>query len=125
MAETVAHYPLSGIPVGSVPAADLVTCGTCGASFPDIYPAARCPYEGEHAEAESGLQFRVWNEVGDLFGEYDDRAEAEKRVRAERAACDCGETADMACGILHPHGIHLQICEDGTDVTAHDHGQYF
>jgi hypothetical protein len=25
-----------------------VTCGTCGTTFPDIYPAGRCPYEYDH-----------------------------------------------------------------------------
>jgi hypothetical protein len=24
---------------------DLVECGTCGRKFPDLYPAARCPFE--------------------------------------------------------------------------------
>lgn len=49
-AEQRETYPLSDIEIGSLPSNELVTCGTCGRSFPDIYPSARCPFEYEHAE---------------------------------------------------------------------------
>lgn len=29
------------------------TCGTCGRTFPDIYPGARCPYEYDHEPVET------------------------------------------------------------------------
>jgi hypothetical protein len=55
-------YPLSDIVIGSLNDSDLVTCGTCGKKFPDIYPSARCPYEYEHP--------RKWptDEAGCLIG---------------------------------------------------------
>jgi hypothetical protein len=37
---------------------DLVECGTCGRKFPDLYPAARCPFEYDHEDdkhAQSGF----------------------------------------------------------------------
>lgn len=34
---------------------DTATCGTCGKTFPDIYPSARCPYEYDHeSESDNG-----------------------------------------------------------------------
>jgi hypothetical protein len=34
------------------PFPNTATCGTCGKSFPDIYPSARCPYESEHEDQD-------------------------------------------------------------------------
>lgn len=57
-------YPQSDIVIGSLNDVDLVTCGTCGKKFPDIYPSARCPYEHEHKD------IRKWttDEAGCLIG---------------------------------------------------------
>jgi hypothetical protein len=43
-------FPLSSIPLDAEPQPDWLTCGTCGRAFPDIYPAARCPFEYDHEE---------------------------------------------------------------------------
>lgn len=34
----------------------LMTCGSCGRKFPDIYPAGRCPYEYAHPTVVKGMQ---------------------------------------------------------------------
>lgn len=39
----------------SVEDTHVVFCGTCGRSFPDLYPAGRCPYETSHEEVVSGV----------------------------------------------------------------------
>lgn len=65
------------------------------------------------------LEFRVWNETGDLLGEHGNVTDAEDQVKRERDACPCDEASELACGVLHPHGIHVQVCEGGYDVTAH------
>jgi hypothetical protein len=62
-------------------------------------------------------EFRVWNETGDLLGEHDNETDAHAQVKRERDACPCEETGDLACGVLHLHGIHVQVCEGGYDVT--------
>lgn len=41
-------FPQSSIPLDAEPGPDWATCGTCGRTFPDIYPAARCPFEYDH-----------------------------------------------------------------------------
>lgn len=64
-------------------------------------------------------EFRVWNETGDLLGEHDNAVDADKQVVEERAACQCDEAGELACGVLHPHGIHVQVCEGGWDVTPY------
>lgn len=71
------------------------------------------------------LQFVVWNEVGTILGESDTRSEAESIANREREKCAkiCMEVPDE-CGVLHPHGIFIQILEDGEDVTINDFGQY-
>ncbi|ONK10396.1 hypothetical protein [Streptomyces sp. MP131-18] len=75
-----------------------------------------------------GVEFRVWNEGGDLLGEFDNQNDAEAFAERERKACSAkcgmGEDRDRLCGAVNPHGISVQIVEDGQDVTGHDHGQY-
>jgi len=70
------------------------------------------------------VEFRVWNESGDLIEVYDKKSDADARADTERGECSCGEEGELACGVLHPHGIHVQIVEDGMDVTAGDYGQW-
>lgn len=62
-------------------------------------------------------EFRVWNETGDLLGEHDNEVDANRQVVTERDACPCGDAGELGCGVLHPHGIHVQVCADGFDVT--------
>lgn len=62
-------------------------------------------------------EFRVWNETGDLIAIRDNMPDAELRADEERDECPCGEESELACGVLHPHGIHVQVVEDGYDVT--------
>lgn len=46
-------FPQSSIPLDAEPDRTWCTCGTCGRTFPDIYPAARCPFEYDHHETET------------------------------------------------------------------------
>jgi hypothetical protein len=62
-------------------------------------------------------KFRVWNEVGDLLGEHDNAEAANDQITMERAACPCDEDGEFACGVMFPHGIHLQVSENGWDIT--------
>lgn len=79
--------------------------------------------------------FMVWNESGEISGPHRKREIAERR--AEMAARDCEQNGcetdgqentpgrgDFKCGVMSPHGIHIQVIENGEDVTAHDYGQY-
>jgi len=79
-------------------------------------------------------EFWVWNEVGDMLGEFDSQSMAEEQAERERKACAvlCGTDGkesypgrgDFICGTLHPHGIFVQIIEDDEDATTRDYGQY-
>lgn len=79
------------------------------------------------------LQFVVYNEAGDILGEFVNRSDAAACMEREREACavicetDGKELSpgrgDFACGVLSEHGIHLQIFEDGQDVTDSDYGE--
>lgn len=40
-------FPYSSVPLHAAPDSTWATCGTCGRSFPDLYPSARCPFEDE------------------------------------------------------------------------------
>lgn len=81
------------------------------------------------------IEFRVLNEVADVLGVFENRADAEAHMKREQHLCAavCGtdgqeETpgrGNFRCGTLHPHGIFMQIMEDGKDVTEQDYGQYF
>ena len=81
------------------------------------------------------VEFRVWNEAGDLIsGPHRKRSVAEES--ADRARTECAEICgtdgeeltpgrgDFACGVMNPHGISVQVVEDGRDVTGEDYGQY-
>jgi hypothetical protein len=48
---------------------DLVECGTCGRKFPDLYPAARCPFEYDHEEEKKEEESHVVT-VGQLADLY-------------------------------------------------------
>lgn len=79
-------------------------------------------------------EYRVWNESGDLLGEYDTVAEAEAAEAREREACaklcetdgqeDHPGRGDFRCGVMSPHGIHIQVSEDGEDITSHYDAMY-
>lgn len=45
MDDIPADYNPQPVPRGTP---DSATCGDCGLSFPDLYPAARCPFEAFH-----------------------------------------------------------------------------
>ncbi len=78
------------------------------------------------------LEFRVWTEGSDLVGTYDTKAEAVAAIALEAQRCPCGTDGQEAtpgkgnftCGALSPHGLHIQIIEDGVDVTSSDYGQW-
>ncbi len=73
-------------------------------------------------------EFRVWNEVGDLFGVHRTPGAAERTAAAARNACrkHCRTSGkevtpgmgDFQCGVLSRHGISIQVVEDGYDVTT-------
>ena len=73
-------------------------------------------------------EYRVWLETGDLWGEYNSAPRAERAVRSAREWCrrngchtDGSEQTpgkgDFKCGTFEPHGVSLQVLEDGQDVT--------
>lgn len=71
--------------------------------------------------------FTVYNEIGGILGEFDNRADANQCVTDERTKCAeiCGtDGADnndgaFACGALSPHGIHVQVTDaDGNDRST-------
>lgn len=45
MDDIPADYDPQPVPHGTP---DSATCGSCGLSFPDLYPSARCPFEAFH-----------------------------------------------------------------------------
>lgn len=57
-------FPLSGIPLDATPDDTWATCGTCNRTFPDIYPAARCPFEGDHEPEDEPEEA---GEIGDIY----------------------------------------------------------
>jgi hypothetical protein len=79
-------------------------------------------------------EYIVWNESGDLLsGPHRKRETAERmeaKFRSECAAFHCGNDNpgngdfpeyNTTCGVLSPHGIHIQVTEDGYDITGHDY----
>ena len=65
----------------------LVTCGTCERTFPDLYPAARCPFEYDHDDPEEdddpeerGVGEHIILVAFDVYG--DTRGEAEEWLYA-------------------------------------------
>lgn len=77
----------------------------------------------------SAKEYVVWDESGGLIsGPHRNRATAERAADKARAACAkiCGTNGEdtdgrgnFACGVLSEHGIHIQITQDGRDVS-HD-----
>ncbi|WP_413114820.1 hypothetical protein ACK1X7_07385 [Streptomyces sp. CY1] len=76
-------------------------------------------------------EFLVWNEGGELVsGPHRQRDVAEGQAERARQACPCGTDGqevtpgrgDFRCGVLSPHGISIQITENGRDVTADGYG---
>ncbi|MFB7906379.1 hypothetical protein ACFC1T_08130 [Kitasatospora sp. NPDC056076] len=75
------------------------------------------------------IEYRVWNEVGDLFGVHRKRERAEETAERARKGCAkyCetdGEEenpgrGDFRCGVLSPHGISIQVVDGAYDVTSH------
>jgi hypothetical protein len=74
-------------------------------------------------------RYIVWDESGGLLsGPHNSSGKAEQVAAKERVKCAriCGtdgeESApgkgDFACGVLSPHGIHIQITEGDRDVTG-------
>ncbi|WP_042379964.1 hypothetical protein [Streptacidiphilus melanogenes] len=74
------------------------------------------------------LNFIVWNEVADMLGEFDNAADADACVEREQAACaeicgtdgrDTNGNGAFACGVMSPHGIHVQVEDaNGVDRTS-------
>lgn len=101
-----------------------ITCRSCA-------PEDTCA----QMPAESAVTFRVWHENGDFLGEFETNTEADECAR--KAYEDCRRNGcktngaertpgkgDFKCGVLNPHGISVQIIEDGQDVSASNYGQY-
>ena len=66
----------------------------------------------------SDIEYRVWLETGDLIEVFDNAPEAAERADLERAECPCGTSgADGECGVIHPHGVSIQVVKDGEDIT--------
>lgn len=79
-------------------------------------------------------EFLVWNEAGDLIsGPHRKREGAEDKAQEAREECaknGCGNghpdaSEDLmygtTCGVMDPHGIHIQVTENGYDITGHDY----
>jgi len=77
-------------------------------------------------------EFIVWNENGDpISGPHRSRDVAERNAQKEREWCarnGCGngnpESSEdqeygTTCGVMDPHGISIQVTENGRDVTGH------
>lgn len=79
-------------------------------------------------------EYLVWNESGDLISgphrkrETAERNERKAREDCARTGCGNGDPASSedpqygtTCGVLDPHGVHIQVTEDGRDITGHDY----
>lgn len=78
-------------------------------------------------------EYLVWNESGDLISgphrkrEVAERQEAKAMTDCEQNFCETDgqeETpgrGNFKCGVLSPHGIHIQVTENGYDITGHDY----
>jgi hypothetical protein len=84
-------------------------------------------------------EYLVWCESGDLIsGPHRKREVAERQIEKARKRCasatdirhgcgngnpDSNEDPEYGttCGVLDPHGIHIQVTEDGYDITGHDY----
>lgn len=74
-------------------------------------------------------EYFVNNEIGNLSGPHHSREKAESMQAKFIAECaaECGtdgmdenNNGNFACGVLSPHGIHIQVTENGYDVSTHD-----
>ncbi|MET9642529.1 hypothetical protein [Streptomyces syringium] len=113
--------------------------------FTDHCDGTGCSFAGE---CEPAHEVRVWNEVAELLGHWEVKAEAPDRVRVTqregyekdaesvftslwsawqyaqgcaemhaqtlRDECGCGESD---CGVMHPHGIHVQEVTHNRDLS--------
>jgi hypothetical protein len=76
-------------------------------------------------------KYFVYDEGGtELSGPHRSRDKAEEMREEFRSACAaiCGtdgmdenNNGNFACGVLSPHGIHIQVTENGYDVLAYDY----
>ncbi|AZU97305.1 hypothetical protein SEA_PHREDRICK_266 [Streptomyces phage Phredrick] len=76
-------------------------------------------------------EYLVWNESGDLLSGPHRKRETAERMEAKfiaECAAECGTdgmdengNGNFACGVLSPHGIHIQVTEGGYDITGHDY----
>lgn len=82
-------------------------------------------------------KYLVWNEIGDLIsGPHRKREVAERNERKAREDCAAGRDNGCGngdpdssefpqygttCGVLNPHGVHIQVTEDGWDITGDDY----
>lgn len=81
-------------------------------------------------------EYLVWRENGDLIsGPHRSREVADARAQKAREECaadkngGCGngdpessdDPAGTTCGVMDPHGISVQVKEDGRDITGHDY----
>jgi hypothetical protein len=82
-------------------------------------------------------EYLVWRESGDLIsGPHRKREVAERIEREAREACAAGRDNGCGngdpdssefpmygttCGVLTPHGVHVQVTEGDLDITGHDY----
>lgn len=74
-------------------------------------------------------KYLVHDETGnELSGPHHSKSKAEEKLEHFRSECakECGtdgmdenNNGNFACGVLAPHGIHIQVTENGRDVS-HD-----
>lgn len=69
-------FPQSDVPLDATPDSTWVTCGSCGRTFPDLYPAARCPFEADHVAPSSDIYERreriaAGEKVGPIWADLD------------------------------------------------------
>lgn len=78
--------------------------------------------------SENQRQYRVWQENGDLWGEYDNPEQMEREADKAREYCrrnfchtngqeQTPGKGDFKCGVLSEHGISTQVVEGDDDVT--------
>lgn len=67
------------------------------------------------------IEYRVWSESSDLVLATEDAAKAIVALSEARRNCPCGEGNiewPKNCGVLNPHGYHVQIIDGEDDVTG-------
>ncbi|MGK5496418.1 hypothetical protein [Streptomyces sp. URMC 125] len=66
-------------------------------------------------DTSSPMQEKNFRREFDAYEFAEDFAHTCKAQAISDCPCEPGEE----CGVLHPHGISVQICEDGDDITHH------